>query len=275
MSRPYKSGLEYFSFDVDFFEDEKITAIFVEFGIKGEIIAIRLLCAIYRNSYFAKWDVPLKMKIAKSSGLAPDLIDKVVDRLVKWEFFDNTLFNSSNILTSKGIQKRYLESTKRRLDSAITDYCLLNDDNNSVNVDNNPRNDGSNQQSKREREREKKDLKSKCEINEKGIDSPAPKPPDKLSQKFLSRFESEFPQVDHVKEFRKCQDYYLARNTQITDWTSLYHSWLQKDFPKALKPVPKKPPVEFPPESEQATPDQIHAEIAKARKTLIQNTAQA
>lgn len=147
MARPYKSGLDYFSFDVDFFEDEKITAISVEFGIKGEVIAIRLLCAIYRNGYYAKWDVPLKMKIAKSSGLAPDLIDQVVDRLVKWGFFDQDLFNSSAILTSKGIQRRYLKSTKRRLESAIRDYCLLNVNNNSINV-------SSNQQSKvKERER--------------------------------------------------------------------------------------------------------------------------
>jgi len=111
------------------------------------------------------------------------------------------------------------------------------------------------------------------ELHEKGIESASPKPSATPSPKFLSQFESEFPLVDHVKEFRKCQNYYNARNTQITDWSSLYSSWLQKDFPKAMKPVPKKPPVEFPPESEQATPEKIHMEIAKARKMLIQKSA--
>ena len=34
MARPRKTGLDYFPFDVDFFEDEKIVAIAGEFGLK-------------------------------------------------------------------------------------------------------------------------------------------------------------------------------------------------------------------------------------------------
>ena len=37
MARPNKIGLDYFPLDVDIFEDEKISAISGEFGIKGEI----------------------------------------------------------------------------------------------------------------------------------------------------------------------------------------------------------------------------------------------
>lgn len=56
MARPNKMGLDYFPFDVDFFNDEKIVAISGEFGIKGEIVVIKLLCAIYRNGYFILWN---------------------------------------------------------------------------------------------------------------------------------------------------------------------------------------------------------------------------
>lgn len=42
MARPNKMGLDYFPFDVDFFNDEKIVAISGEFGIKGEIVVIKL-----------------------------------------------------------------------------------------------------------------------------------------------------------------------------------------------------------------------------------------
>ena len=52
MARPNKTGLDYFPFDIDFFDDEKIMAISGEFGIKGEITTVKLLCAIYRNGYF-------------------------------------------------------------------------------------------------------------------------------------------------------------------------------------------------------------------------------
>ena len=52
-----KKGLDYFSFDVDFFEDEKIQYVSSRFGIKGEVCAIRLLTRLYRDGYFLRWDV--------------------------------------------------------------------------------------------------------------------------------------------------------------------------------------------------------------------------
>ncbi len=148
MARPQKEGLDYFPFDVDFFNDEKIEAISVEFGIKGEIIAIRLLSAIYRNGYFIEWSEALKYKLAKNTNLKPELINEVVTRLVKWGFFEKSVFDSVKILTSKGIQKRYLEATKRRNSIGLKHYCLLDDNNNRVNVYNNSKNEDTNAQSK-------------------------------------------------------------------------------------------------------------------------------
>ena len=109
MARPTKKGLDYFPFDVDFFEDEKIAAISGEFGLKGEIVAVKLLCAIYRNGYFILWSDMLRLKILRDlPGVSQDLLDKIVNRLVRWEFFDKALFDSVGVLTSRGIQKRYL-----------------------------------------------------------------------------------------------------------------------------------------------------------------------
>ena len=45
MARPQKWGLDYFPFDVDFFEDAKLSIIRNEFGSKGEIV----LCGIPRR----------------------------------------------------------------------------------------------------------------------------------------------------------------------------------------------------------------------------------
>ena len=97
MARPTKKGLDYFPFDVDFFEDEKIAAISGEFGLKGEIVAVKLLCAIYRNGYFILWSDMLRLKILRDlPGVSPDLLDKIVYRLVRWEFFDKALFESGD-----------------------------------------------------------------------------------------------------------------------------------------------------------------------------------
>ena len=87
MGRPLKRGLDYFSFDVDFFDDEKIMAISREFGIKGEITAVKLLCAIYRNGYFALWNDALKQKLLMVlPGVSEDLLVSIVNRLVLWGF---------------------------------------------------------------------------------------------------------------------------------------------------------------------------------------------
>lgn len=115
MARPNKTGLDYFPLDVDFFADEKIAAISGEFGIKGEITVIKLLCAVYRNGYFILWNEPLKYKLLRDlPGVSPELIDQIVNRLVRWGFFDESLFDSVKVLTSRGIQKRFFSITRRR-----------------------------------------------------------------------------------------------------------------------------------------------------------------
>ena len=115
MARPQKQGIDYFPFDVDFFEDEKIEAISGEFGIKGEITVIRLLCAIYRNGYFVLWSDIQRMRLLKKlPGVSSELLDRIVNRLVRWDFFDKDLFHSARVLTSSGIQKRYFSAVQRR-----------------------------------------------------------------------------------------------------------------------------------------------------------------
>lgn len=149
MARPLKRGLDYFPFDIDFFEDEKIGAISGEFGIKGEIATIKLLCAVYRNGYFLQWNEMLKMKLLKNlPGVSAELIDQIVSRLVKWGFYDQSLFDSDKILTSVGIQTRYFEAIKRRKTNEVFPYLLVNVCNNGVNDNNNSISADSNTQSK-------------------------------------------------------------------------------------------------------------------------------
>lgn len=130
MARPASDKINYFSFDVDFFEDEKIEPISGEFGLKGEIIVIRLLCAVYRNGYFILWNEQLKMALANRCKVSAELIEQVICRLVKWGFLDEHLFNSEKIITSRGIQRRWKEATrKRKINYDSLDFWLLSDEN--------------------------------------------------------------------------------------------------------------------------------------------------
>ncbi|MHC9537734.1 Lin1244/Lin1753 domain-containing protein [Dellaglioa sp. BT-FLS60] len=140
MARPAKLGLDYFPFDVDTFEDERIEAISGEFGLKGELTVIKLLCAIYKNGYFVVWNDLFKMKLSKRlPGVSPELLEAIVQRLITWEFFNEDLYNSSGVLSSLDIQETYLEATKRRQNMPKMDYCIhdvnINYPTTGVNVD--------------------------------------------------------------------------------------------------------------------------------------------
>lgn len=114
MARPRKTGLDYFPFDVDFFEDDKLSAISVQYGIKGEIAAVKLLCAIYRNGYFIEWKESVCIKLLRElPGISGPLLEQIVRGLVKWGFFNKALFDTAGILTSRGIQRRYFSISRR------------------------------------------------------------------------------------------------------------------------------------------------------------------
>ena len=149
MARPKKTGLDYFPFDVDFFNDEKIEAISGEFGIKGEIVAIKLLAAIYRNGYFIEWSEMLQMKMLKTlPSISKELLTEIVQRLVRWNFFDEELFNSDNVLTSRGIQRRYFEAMKRNSLSDGLPFLIVSAAETPINVTETPINAAKTPQSK-------------------------------------------------------------------------------------------------------------------------------
>ncbi len=56
MARPRKKGMEYFPLDADIFEDDKLFDVQNEYGPLGEVIYIRLLCLVYKNGYYYRFD---------------------------------------------------------------------------------------------------------------------------------------------------------------------------------------------------------------------------
>ncbi|EOA3443728.1 Lin1244/Lin1753 domain-containing protein [Enterococcus hirae] len=146
MARPTKEGLDYFPLDVDVFEDEKIEAIAGEFGLKGEIAVIKLLCAIYKKGYFILWnDLTQATLLKRLPGVSKEMLNQIVNRLVKWGFFDKQLFDSVEVLTSENIQATYFEATKRRKLPKPTKYVInanINTQDERVNDDINPQSKG-------------------------------------------------------------------------------------------------------------------------------------
>lgn len=111
MARPAKEGLSYFPLDVDFFDDEKVLPVILKHGEEAGAITIKLLCRIYRNGYFLKWDESVLQVFCEIFKVrSKELVSKVVLELINTEFFNKKMFSRYEILTSNGIQKRYISA---------------------------------------------------------------------------------------------------------------------------------------------------------------------
>lgn len=115
MARPIKSGLDYFPFDTDFSDNEKVGAIMGEFGSKGVLMMVYLLSAVYKKGYYLQWNKLTEMQLVnKIDGMSSELANQIVTRLIAYGTFNEELFNSAKVLTSQRIQETYLDATKRR-----------------------------------------------------------------------------------------------------------------------------------------------------------------
>lgn len=128
MARPKKQGLNSFPMDVNFFNDDRIAALRGEFGIAGEIVAIKLLCAIYRNGYYLVMDEMAKFKmLCEFSSISIEVFGRIIDRMVHWGFFDRHLYESEQVLTSREIQSRFFKVARRHVSPEEMPYRITNE----------------------------------------------------------------------------------------------------------------------------------------------------
>ncbi len=126
MARPHKVGLDYFSIDIDMDEDDKIIDLLEELGSQEGIGSLYfLLNAIYKNGYYLEWNDSVMKKLCRKKHLDRLSMEKAVDFLTGRKlnqlqlkenptFFDNKMYRENKILTSKGIQQRYIFASQRR-----------------------------------------------------------------------------------------------------------------------------------------------------------------
>lgn len=126
MARPQKVGLDYFPLDVDIDQDDKVTLIEAQHGILGFGIIIKLLMKIYSEGYFYNWTEKEQILFSRRVNVDSNVINAIIEDCSKWGIFSSELLKKYEILTSKGIQVRYFEATKRRQKvEVIKEYLLL------------------------------------------------------------------------------------------------------------------------------------------------------
>ncbi|WP_461202665.1 Lin1244/Lin1753 domain-containing protein [Enterococcus sp. N342-3-1-2] len=160
MARPTKKGLDYFPLDVDFLSDLKVRRIIKACGKEAVHILLALLANVYRDEgYYVLWDEDLAFLVADEVGAKEGTVEELVKKAVQVKFFDKDIFDKYSVLTSKGIQNRYILATKERKKVDLEfKYLLTNEVNRSnisINGRNNSVNQGNNQQSKVKESKEK------------------------------------------------------------------------------------------------------------------------
>lgn len=168
--RPSKTGLDYFELDCQL--EDNIKLIQAEFGLKGFAIIVKLYQKIYGSKgYYCEWNEDVLLLFMSENGVSSDnknLIENVVSACVRRDIFDKKLFDKYQILTSHGIQKRYLNATyKREKVNVKKEYLLISVGKNNKNVVINSISDGTNSinsdGNSQSREEKRKEEKSRVE----------------------------------------------------------------------------------------------------------------
>lgn len=127
MARPLKIGLDYFPLDVRF--DDEIELLEAEEGLTGFAILIKLWQKIYSNGYYIEWNDDSILLFCKNINSEKTKVISVVNTCLRRNLFNKKLFDKYKILTSCGIQKRFITASsqsKRKTISIIQEYMLIN-----------------------------------------------------------------------------------------------------------------------------------------------------
>lgn len=126
MGRLAKKGLEYFPMDIDMFQDIRIRKLIKYQGGASVSVYTLLLCLIYKDGYYMRWDNELPFIVSEITGLEEKHISEVIKCCLSIGLFDKNLYEKENILTSRSIQQRYcsIKRLNKRL-ARIDEYRLI------------------------------------------------------------------------------------------------------------------------------------------------------
>ena len=109
-------GINYFPVGVNFMEENAMEVIEAKYGIKGSAIVLKLMCKIYKEGYYIRWDEEQCLIFANKAGreVQAEEVQGIIEILFTKGILDRNSYQENGILTSESIQKVWIEATKRR-----------------------------------------------------------------------------------------------------------------------------------------------------------------
>jgi Domain of unknown function (DUF4373) len=127
MARPLKIGLDYFPLDVSI--DDNVELLEAEEGLEGFAILVKIWQKIYSNGYFIEWNEDSSLLFCKKINADKTKVNSVINTCLRRNLFNKKIYDKYKILTSCGIQKRFITAcyqSKRKSISVISEYILVN-----------------------------------------------------------------------------------------------------------------------------------------------------
>ena len=126
MARPRKRGLDYFPLDVGFLRDRKVKLLRAEFGASSVVFVLYVFCKVFEEEgYFCTWDNDELLIASDELKEKPAYLSEVLSGCLKRSIFDEGVFQMFGVLTSAGIQRRYLAGCEKRDDITLFEEYLL------------------------------------------------------------------------------------------------------------------------------------------------------
>ena len=139
MGRSKKTGLDYFPFDIDFFQDLRIRKLIKYQGGKAVTVYALLLCNIYKQGYYMRWDEELPFICSEQTGFEEAYIREVIKCCLIVGLFSKELYESDKVLTSKGIQERYQKICELcRRNGEISEYMVISSEEKPISSEEKP-----------------------------------------------------------------------------------------------------------------------------------------
>ena len=109
-------GINYFPVGVNFMEENAMEVIEAKYGIKGSAIVLKLMCKIYKEGYYIRWDEEQCLIFANKAGreVQAEEVQGIIEILFTKGILDRNSYQENGILTSESIQKVWMEASKRR-----------------------------------------------------------------------------------------------------------------------------------------------------------------
>lgn len=276
MARTPKTGLDYFSHDVNMASDRKIKLLKAKNGLVGYAVYIRLLEEAYRESgYYLECSDDFDLLFASDNNLDINVYINIINDCINYKLFDRDLYDKYKILTSKRMQKNFFDATTRRKKVEVyKEYLLLdfdkcdinskNVDINSLNVDINSNNADSGTQRKVKKRREEEIREN---INDDSIEkSDIPEEVQAVLNEFIqNRKQMKSPMtnlaikklVNNLKKLgnSKEEQIMILERSITNGWKGIF-PLDEKDKQKLKKEIRKNKPEEIPAYMQEFVPEE-------------------